>query len=107
MSGHVATASEWAEMTSLAVALYASVSVPFFLLVDADLADFDPRPAVFRQVESGRFDALLVAVANVKYDAREFVVDARSFARLSLRDSAFTATALLALLVPAPSESAR
>jgi hypothetical protein len=30
-------------MVSLAVALYAAASVPYFLLVDADLADFHPH----------------------------------------------------------------
>lgn len=38
-----ATPSEWAQMSSLAVALYASLSVPYFLLVDADRSDFHPH----------------------------------------------------------------
>jgi hypothetical protein len=110
---HTTTASEWAEMVSLAVALYAAASVPYFLLVDADLKDFDPRPALARttnpvwQTAVNAGNDLNWATASGQHYVREFVTDVRSFARLSLRDSAFTATALLALLVPAPSESAR
>jgi hypothetical protein len=79
-------------MVSLAVALYSSASVLFFLLVDADPADFDPRPAVRRVVEAGHMDWLLVAVVD---------------ARHSLRETALSAAALLMLLAPSPSESAR
>jgi len=35
--------AEWAQMTSLAVGLYASVSVPYFLLVDMEVWAW-PRP---------------------------------------------------------------
>ena len=35
--------AEWAQLVSLAVSLYATASVPFFLLVDADRADFHPH----------------------------------------------------------------
>ncbi|MFF4834045.1 hypothetical protein [Streptomyces sp. NPDC001315] len=85
---------EWAQMASLAIGMYGAASAVWFLTVDADLADFDPRPAVSRVVESGAADRLLVAVANAKWDVCAFVLS-------SLRDAALTAAALLALLLPA------
>ena len=42
MSGQTHSPAEWAQMVSLAVALYAAASVPFFLLVDASRTDFHP-----------------------------------------------------------------
>jgi hypothetical protein len=62
---------------------------------------------VRRLVDAGRLDGLLIHVANAKFDVGEMAAEARLFARLSLREAALTAAALLALLVPAPSESAR
>lgn len=43
---------------------------------DADLADFDPRPALARLVESGRLDWLLLAVGPALFAAREAARDA-------------------------------
>lgn len=80
---HSHTLAEWAAFLSLAVGGYAALSAPYFVLVDADLADFDPRPLVARVAESGRVDPLLVAVVN---------------ARLSLRDAAVSVAALLLIL---------
>lgn len=90
-----------------AVGAYAAGCSLLYLTCDADLADFDPRPAVRRVVDAGRLDGLLVRVANARFDVRELAAEARLYAALSLRDAAFTASALLALLVPAPSESVR
>jgi hypothetical protein len=42
------TPAEWAQMVSLAVSAYGALSAPYFVFVDADLADFDPRPALAR-----------------------------------------------------------
>jgi hypothetical protein len=78
----------------LAVSVHAAYSVPYFLFVDARLADFDPRPALARAVESGRYDALLVVVGPVKADARRAAARARRIPR----DAAISAAALLALL---------
>ncbi|MEH0586161.1 hypothetical protein QA942_19570 [Streptomyces sp. B21-106] len=86
-----------------AVGAYAAGCSLLYLTCDADLADFDPRPVVRRVVDAGRLDGLLVHVANARFDVRELAAETR----LSLRDHAFTATALLALLAPAHSESAR
>ena len=98
--------ADWLAVVSFGIGSHAALCVPYFLTVDADLVDFDPRPAVSRAIESGRLDAVLVTVANARYDVRVFVADARQFAALSLRDAAFTVAALLALLFPA-SEATR
>jgi hypothetical protein len=93
------TPAEWAETVSLAIAAYGSLSIPYFLLVDADLADFDPRPAVHRALESGALDPLLNAVCNAKTDARTAAAKARHIPR----DAAISLAALLLLLsAPAP-----
>ncbi len=76
-------------MVDIAASGYAAFSCFYFLLVDADLADFDPRPAMFRAVESGRLDPVLVMVANVKYGARCVAVGVR----LVQRDLSAPATA--------------
>ncbi len=62
--------AEWVSFLSLGLSISSAVSVPFWLTYDADPCDFDPRPAVRRAIESGRFDPALCAVANAKYDAR-------------------------------------
>ena len=90
--------AEWAEALSFAAGVYAALSVPYFLLVDAELSDFDPRPAARRAVESGRLDPLLVAVANSKHDAHAAGVRALHVPR----DLAVSATALLMLLTVSP-----
>lgn len=86
--------SEWAAFLSLGVGGAAALSAPFHLFVDADLADFDPRPALSRLVESGRVDLLLIAVADAKYDARAAVHASRE----TCRDAA----ALVLLLTTSP-----
>lgn len=88
------TLAEWAAFLSLGVSIPAAASVPFWLTYDADLVDFDPRPAVFRLVESGRLDLVLIAVADAKYDVREAV----HVSREACRDLA----ALLILLTTSP-----
>lgn len=77
--------AEWASVLSLGLAVHASFSVPYFLLVDASLRDFDPRTLLGR---AG--DRLLVEAVN---------------ARLALRDAAITAAALLALLTITPGDA--
>lgn len=98
-------------MTSLAVALYAACSAPYFLLVEAEVWAW-PRPIVAavdaaRPVVQPAADRVLVRVANVRLDVRELAAETRLYAALSLRELAVSAAALLALLVPAHSESAR
>jgi len=81
-------------MLGLATSGYAALSVPYFLTVDADLADFDPRPAARRALESGALDPLLNAVCNAKTDARTAAAKARHIPR----DAALSLAALLLLL---------
>ncbi|MFF5842175.1 hypothetical protein ACFY74_11980 [Streptomyces massasporeus] len=61
--------TEWAAAISFGIAGYGVLSVPYFLLVDADPADFDPRPALRRAIESGRYDPALIAVTNARHAA--------------------------------------
>lgn len=93
---HTHTLAEWAAFLLLGLGLSSAASVPFWLTYDANLCDFDPRPAVSRVLESGRLDFVLVTVANAKYDAR-----------IAARDAAVTGAALLALLLPAPEGAVR
>jgi len=71
----------------LSVGGYAGLSVPVLLFPGARLADFDPRPAVRRAIESGRLDPALCAVANARYWAHE-----------KTRQAALSAAVLLLLL---------
>lgn len=86
--------AEWLATGSAAIGAYAACCVPWFLAVDAELADFDPRPAVRRAIESGRFDPALIAVANAKHAAHCAVEHARHVPR----EAALTLAALLMLL---------
>lgn len=89
-----ATPAEWGEAVSVALMACRPVAVVFFLTVDADLADFDPRPLVRRAIESPAADRVLIAVGPALHDARQTV-------RHALRAAAVTVAALLALLLPA------
>lgn len=84
--------AEWAAFLSLGVAVHASFSVGWFLLVDAHRTDFDPRPAVRRAVCSEAVYPLL----------REWDI-ARHASREALRDAA----ALLLLLTTSPKGALR
>ena len=55
---------------SLAIGIFGASLVPFFLLIDADLSDFDPRP-VLRRVAAGPAG---VAVRNAVLDAAALVI---------------------------------
>lgn len=54
----------------LGVSAAGLVAIPALLFADAHRSDFDPRPAVRRAVESGRYDALLIAVGPALHDTR-------------------------------------
>lgn len=73
---HTHNLADWLAMVCIAAAGYGAFSAPYFLLVDAALADFDPRPSVRRALESGRLDPLLVAVGPVLAPVRESARDA-------------------------------
>lgn len=93
---HAHSPAEWAQMLSLAAAVYGSMSVPYFLLVDADRADFDPRPLLARAIEAGQYDTALIAVTNARLTAQAAAVRARHIPR----DAALTVAALLSLTIP-------
>ena len=82
MTGHTHTLADWAAMVCMAASGYGSFSVFYFLLVDADASDFDPRPAFRRLVESGRLDWLLIAVNELRTDVRDAVLDAAALVLL-------------------------
>ena len=103
MTGQTHSLAEWASVLSLGVGVHAGFSVFYFLLVDSDSArDFDPRPLLARAIRSEAVYPLLREWATARYDARELAASAALYARLSLRDAAFTAAALLALLTIRP-----
>ena len=97
-----------ASAVSGSLGAYAAGCALLYLTCDADLKDFDPRPALARTtnpvwqaaVNAGR--DLDWAAASGQHYVGEFVRDVRSFARLSLRESALTAAALYALLTITP-----
>lgn len=87
--------NDWAAAGSLGLSAIALIALAL-AFADADAADFDPRPAVRRAIESGRFDPALTAVANTRRAAHEAVDRIRK----APRDAAITAAALLALTIP-------
>lgn len=59
MTGQPPSLADWLQMLCLAVAVFEACSVPFFLIVDADPCDFDPRPAARRLLLSRPVDRVL------------------------------------------------
>lgn len=107
MTGHTHTPAEWAQMLSLAFGAYGALSVPYFLLVDADLADFDPRPALARS-ESPLWQAAVNAghdvnraIAAARHELVPAVVYVRHTA-YSAREACRDLAALLILLATTP-----
>ena len=99
-------------MVSLAVAAYGAVSVPYFLAVDADLADFDPRPAV-RRAEPVVHEALVFAghdvnraIGSTRHELDPLVHYARHNA-YRLRETGRDLAALLILLATRPNGATR
>jgi hypothetical protein len=103
VSYHTHTPAEWAQMLSLAIALYGSASVPWFLLVDADLADFDPRPTLHRAHQVAVYTAgdLNRAAATIRHELAPHTTAVRH-AFYSGRETARDAAALLLLLTTTP-----
>lgn len=89
-----ATPAEWGEALSIALILTGGAGGLFFLTVDADPTDFDPRPALRRTVESGRLDPALITVVNARHTAHDTAARVRSVGR----NTAVSAAALLMLL---------
>jgi len=78
---HTHDLSEWAAFLSLGVGVHAALSMPYFLFVDANLADFDPHPLLARAV-----DRLLVEVVRAKGGVRDEL--AKALLVLALRFNA-------------------
>ncbi|MEV4232745.1 hypothetical protein AB0J81_37915 [Streptomyces bobili] len=69
------TASEWAQMVSLSAGLYAALSTPYFLLVEAEVWAW-PRPLVavadrVKPAVERVGDRVLVEAVNARYALRE------------------------------------
>jgi hypothetical protein len=79
------TPAEWAAAVSLGVGAWASCASLLYLLHDAELTDFDPRPLL-----AAVRDRLLVEIVR---------------ARHAMRDAALTAAALLLILTVQPEAS--
>jgi len=97
------TPDEWAQMVSLAFGVWGTCSVFYFLLVDADRQDFDPRPAL----ETGRLAPAWQVAVNAGHDLNRAIATsqraahkAAARARRIPRDTAITAAALLSLTIP-------
>ncbi|MDX3714364.1 hypothetical protein PV733_36665 [Streptomyces europaeiscabiei] len=88
---------EWAAFLSLGVGVHASFSVFYFLLVDASRCDF---PRLWQAAVHARHDVNRAYASGLRIAA-----DAVLYARLALRDAAFTAAALLALLTITPGDA--
>lgn len=93
--------AEWAAAGSLGVSAISLIGL-VLAFADADLAYFDPRPLL-----GVARDRVLVGAVNARLDVREMAAETGLYVRLSLRELAVSAAALLALLAPAHSESAR
>lgn len=94
---HTHTLDEWLAMICLAVSGYAAFSSPYFLLVDADLADFDPRPALARSESP-----LWQGAVHAGHDLNRAIATCERVAKAAVKDAALSVAALLALLLPAP-----
>jgi hypothetical protein len=88
---HTTTASEWAQMVSLAVGIYAAASAPYFLLVDAEVwrwprplvvAVDRARPLVWDAVRSDAVYPLLREWDNARHAVRELWRDAAALVLL-------------------------
>ena len=94
---HIHTLDEWLAMICLAVSGYAALSSPYFVLVDADLCDFDPRPALARTRSP-----LWQGAVHAGHDLNRAIATCERVAKAAAKDAALSVAALLALLLPAP-----
>jgi len=94
-----ASPAEWTAFLSLGLSVHAALSVPYFVFVDADLADFDPRPVV-RRVRPLVWDAVR---SEPLYPLLREWDNARTAARNAVLDVA----ALLLLLTTSPKGALR
>lgn len=88
-----ATPAEWAEAVSTALVLSGATGGLFFLTVDADPSDFDPRPALRRTTA-----AVHQAAVHAGHDLNRAYATSERLAKQTARDTAITTAALLMLL---------
>lgn len=93
---HTNSPAEWAAFLSLGVSVWSAGSGLVLLTVDADLDDFDPRPAVRRAR-----GAVHQAAVHAGHDLNRAIATSQRTASYALREAALTVAALLALLLPA------
>jgi hypothetical protein len=91
------TVAEWLAMVSLASSGYAAFSAVYFLLVDADASDFDPRPAVRHALEAGPLVPVWQVVVDAGHTANRGIALAELHA-LQVRDRARLAAVALLLV---------
>lgn len=107
-----ASPAEWAQMLSLAVALHASASVPYFLLVEAEYFAW-PRPVtaavdrVHGSMKSGRLMPVWQPVVHAGHDVNRAIGCGHRAAREARQRSALTVAALLMLLTSNAPEATR
>ena len=99
------TVAEWLSMLSLASSGFSAFSAPYFLLVDADRSDFDPRPAVRRALETGPLVPVWQAVVDAGHTANRGIALAELRA-LHARDRARLAAVALLLVAATHLDSA-
>lgn len=99
MSGHTHDLAEWAAFLSLGVAVHASFSVFYFLLVDASRRDFH------QELVHAGYD-LAWAAASIRHELIPYAVPVRH-AVYGGRELARDAAALLLLLTTSPKGALR
>jgi hypothetical protein len=107
VSGRTHDLGEWAAFLSLGLGVWASWAALMWLLCDAHREDFDPRPWLARAIRSEAVYPLLREWDNARHYVGELADAVLLDARLTARETALTAAALLALLLPAPEGAAR
>lgn len=93
---HTHSLSEWAAFLSIGVAVWSAGSGLVLLTVEADLDDFDPRPAVRRALAAAHQGAV-----HAGHDLNRAIATIQRTASDALREAALTVAALLTLLFPA------
>ena len=99
--------ADWLAVVSFGIGAHAAMSVPYFLTVDADLCDFDPRPAVRCATKAVHLRAVYAAsdLAWAAASVRHELVPAAACVRHAAyggRELARDAAALAVLLTTTP-----
>jgi hypothetical protein len=108
VNGHAHSLAEWAAFLSLGVGFWSSCAAVVWLIADADLKDFDPRPAA-RRIHQGAVYVgrdLAWAVGSARHELDPVVHFVRRTAHLA-RETARDLAALLILLATRPNGATR